>query len=476
VTRFLVPLHVIGEAFGSLRRDIKRLLPMSLGIVWGMASVMVLLAIARGFESGQRRTLEAFGDRFVLLRMNRAELDRGGGGGKAQLQMDDRDVGRLRRGAPAISRLSPMNSAFRARLTSDMGLEDRAWVQGVLPELTKIRNLPLAEGRFHDEFDEEARRRVIVLGAGACQELFGVEPAVGRFVRVAGFSRIADPPRPPTATVANQTQRGSMPVTSQATLASFSDGGRAVRRSPFVVADPDTDDNSRGEVFEVIGVLEDTEVQHETYVSVRTRAFIPFQTSCAIFDRRFSIIYLEPRSLEDKDLAIQQFREVMGSRYGFGPDDRNAVLVYFDSIERARTIEAVFGGLRLFLTLVGFLILAIGGLGVLNVVLVSVASRRYEIGLRKALGATPATIYLQFFTETAMACVISGVLGFLVGMTGIYLLAWVPLPAGFSHPVLDPQTALLAFGTLAVVAVAVGLYPARVAAALPPVEALRARG
>jgi ABC-type antimicrobial peptide transport system permease subunit len=225
-----------------------------------------------------------------------------------------------------------------------------------------------------------------------------------------------------------------------------------------------------GESFEVIGVLKDIETQKESYVSVARVAFIPFATSTAVFDNRYNIILVEPRSVEDKQLAIEQFRTVMGSRYGFGPDDRNAVLIYFDAIERARSVEAIFGGARIFLAAVGVLILAIGGIGIMNVVLVSVASRTFEIGLR----ATPFAIYTQFFFETSLACFLSGLLGFSLGAGSIALLSELPLPQNFSRPVLDMHTSLVSFGILTGIALAVSFYPAKRAALLPPIEALQA--
>jgi len=230
-----------------------------------------------------------------------------------------------------------------------------------------------------------------------------------------------------------------------------------------------------GELFEVIGVLKDVETTRESYVSVARVSFVPFSTSMQVFDRDFSTILIEPRTIEDRDLALRQFREVMGARYGFDPDDRNAVLLYFDAIERARSIKAIFGGVRLFLVAIGALILAVGAIGVMNVILVSVAARTFEIGLRKALGATPLTIYTQFFLEAVLACLLSGLLGFVLGAIGIELLSGIPLPAGFSSPELDLRTAGISFGILAVVAVAAGVFPARRAAFLVPVEALKGR-
>jgi putative ABC transport system permease protein len=125
---------------------------------------------------------------------------------------------------------------------------------------------------------------------------------------------------------------------------------------------------------------------------------------------------------------------------------------------------------------VGVLILAIGGVGVMNVVLVSVAARGYEIGLRKALGATPLAVALQVFAETALGCFLSGAVGFLVGAGVIALLSFVPLPQGFARPELDLETAALAFALLAAVAVVVALPPARRAAAMAPALALRTGG
>lgn len=457
---------------------------MALGIIWGMASVMVLLAVAGGFERAQQKSLGAFGDRFVLVRLNRAELDRARGGEERRLMMDALDVERLRVGAPAIRRLSPMNMAYGAQITGGNGSGRRVAISGSLPELAQIRNLPLAEGRFLNEFDELHRRRVIVLGPQVRAQLFGKAPAVGRKVRVAGFSTAAIPapaaPLPP----ALAGQRGATPQPSRAAPGSTP----AAPTSPTASTPATNASTARtavtalatsgvgAELFEVIGVLADVEVQKESYVSISRNAFVPFSTSCAVFDDRFNIMLLEPRSPADKDLALAQFRQVMGARYGFSPDDENAVLLYFDAIGRAQAIEAVFRGVELFLALVGAAILLIGAVGLMNVVLVSLAARRFEIGLRKALGATPLVIATQVFLETALACVASGGLGFILGAGAIFLFDVLPLPEGFSRPSLDPRVAGSSFALLAAVAITASVYPAWRAARLTPVEALRSKG
>ncbi len=460
--------HSVSEAIASLGREWRRLLPMSLGIVWGMASIMVLLAVATGFERSQKRALSAYGDRFVLLRVNRAELDRAGARRMPRLRMDTRDVERLRRGAPAIRRLSPMVMAYRARITAESGAGTGVFVAGALPEIAQLRHLPLAEGRFYNEIENAERRRVIVLGPTARKQLFGTRPAIGEKVRVAGFATAEIP------------QRSAPPSPEIAGLRGAASRGSAASGSPssIVPVAPETarDVQITGELFEVIGVLADVEIQRESYVSVARLAFVPYVTACVVFDDDFNTIFIEPRSTAERDLAIEQFREVVGARYGFESDDRNAVLVYFDAISRAQSIEAIFGSLRIFLALVGVLILGIGAIGVMNAVLVTVTARTYEIGLRKALGATPLAISIQFFVETVAGCFASGAVGFALGASGIALLNAVPLPDGFSRPILDLETAGTAFLLLTGVAIVVGVAPARRAAALPPVEALRARG
>ena len=468
-------LHSFTQAVGSIHRERRRLYPMALGIVWGMASVMVLLAIAGGFEASQKKALSAYGERFLYLQINRAELDRASGGEYRHVTMDTLDIERLRKGAPAIRRFTPMNMAYRSRITGRSGAGTGIVVTGAFSEITKIRNMPLEEGRFYDDIDEAQRNRVIVLGAIARKQLFGAESAVGRTVRISGFSTAMIPGRepPPQASAARRRteKRPQVADTRVYTRENF------VRRSlsrPNATGDRDV--GIATELFTVIGVLKDVEIQHESYVSLARAAFIPFSTSCMVFDRDFRTMLLEPRSPEDRDLALRQFKEVMGARYGFGPEDRNAVVVFFDSIARAKSIAAIFRGFRLFLAAVGALILGIGAIGVMNVVLVSVAARKFEIGLRKALGATPFVIYTQFFIETLLACLSSGGLGFLLGAGAIALVQTLPLPEGFSRPVLDAEISLFAFGLLAGVAVLVGIYPARRAALLAPVEALKGGG
>ncbi len=203
-------LHSLTEALSSIGRERRRLYPMALGIVWGMASVMVLLALAAGFEESQVRSLAAYGQNFIYLRLNRAELDRAAASGteERRLMMDLLDLQRLRDGAPAIRRFTPMNMAYRAHVTGGTGTTHVS-VAGASPEIARIRNLPLEEGRFYDDIDEAERRRVIVLGPMARKQLFGNEPCLGRDIRVGGFSSSMIPGREPKPQAYAAARRGA---------------------------------------------------------------------------------------------------------------------------------------------------------------------------------------------------------------------------------------------------------------------------
>jgi putative ABC transport system permease protein len=396
---------------------------MAAGIVWGVASVFVLVAIGRGFESSQRASLEALGDSFLLLRVNRATTTRGDVRSNAFVRLDGEDMELMRAGAPSVGALSPKATnwfvqAFRG------GNITRLTATGVDPEYADICHVALEPGgRWIDQNDLDQELPVVVLGWGAREELFGDAPCVGEEIRVI-FSR---------------------------------DGGAdTVFRS-----------------LTVIGALRDEELAgDDIYTSHRRIAFVPFTTWERFSPEDFQFFVMRPARPELKEQALAEVRGVLGRRHGFDGANRNTLVPYFDSYERRATIDAVFGGVQVFRVAVGVLILLLGAVGVANVVLMSVAARTYEFGLRRALGCRRRWIFAQVFLEAALVCVASGALGFLLGVLCVRSIGLLELPEGFAAPQPELATAWLPGALLFVVSLAAAAWPAARAARMSLVRAL----
>jgi putative ABC transport system permease protein len=185
-----------------------------------------------------------------------------------------------------------------------------------------------------------------------------------------------------------------------------------------------------------------------------------------------SFINYQPRERGLHTIAQQEVHRVIGRNHGFNYLDPDA-FDEWDSIKTAESIGKIFDAMNAFLGTVGLVTLALGAIGIINIMLVAVADRTREIGLRKALGATNGSIMFQFFIEGAFLTLLSGFLGMGGAAALMSALAQLPQPPGFDTPRLVPMTAAVAIGSLAIAGVIAGLYPARKAALLQPVEALR---
>jgi putative ABC transport system permease protein len=301
----------------------------------------------------------------------------------------------------------------------------RATAQGVLPEYAEICHVPLLPGsRWIDQNDIDQELPVAVLGPGVREELFGQEDWQGQDVMLT-FSR---------------------------------NGGAdtVVRR------------------LAVIGALADEELaSDEIYTSHRRVIFLPFTTWERFAPRGFQFFVMKPVTPDHRDQALAELRAVLAERHGFDPDNENTLLPYFDAIERARQIDQVFGGMRLFLSAVGVLILLLGALGVANVVLMSVTARTFEFGLRRALGCKRRWIFGQVFLEAALVCVASGAMGFGLGVLTVQVMGGMELPEGFARPQAEWQAAFLPGLLLLVVSLAAATWPAARAARLSVADTLQ---
>jgi putative ABC transport system permease protein len=209
------------------------------------------------------------------------------------------------------------------------------------------------------------------------------------------------------------------------------------------------------------------------------RIFIPIETMRNLFrlkeeNTEDAISFLNYRPLDPyQDLvAKNEVHQVLAGRHGFDPKLADA-FEDWDTIENNRKVGKIFDAMDWFLGVVGVVTLGLGAIGIINIMLVSVTERTREIGLRKALGATHRAILAQFFAEGAFLTALSGGIGLMITTGLVAVLAALPAPEGFDTPRIVPASAAIAILSLAVAGIAAGLYPARQAALLPPVEALR---
>jgi putative ABC transport system permease protein len=209
------------------------------------------------------------------------------------------------------------------------------------------------------------------------------------------------------------------------------------------------------------------------------RGYIPFPIMAMNFplkgdNHRYSISFVEyqPRLTAEHKLALEEVHKIIASNHGFDANDPNA-FDEWDSIEESKMVGTVFDVMDMFLGTVGIVTLALGAIGVINIMLVAVSERTREIGLRKALGATNRNILFQFFLEGLFLTFASGLIGIAFAGGLLAMVGNVKGEGGFDPPRLVPMSALLAIGSLTLAGVIAGLYPARRAAMLQPVEALR---
>lgn len=237
----------------------------------------------------------------------------------------------------------------------------------------------------------------------------------------------------------------------------------------------------QGYPYTVIGVLAKKQ-QNGSYGSGpdNTQLFVPFSSmerdfppiNQGSFPGRVNNIVVEPITADLHEAALRQVRKILGQRHGFEPEDLDALWVW-DTLEGAKLTDRIFQSMTLFFGTVALLTLALGGIGVMNIMLVAVTERTREIGVRKALGATASDIRKQFLTESAIITLVSGFTGLAIGIGICLALKAAPLPDVLPHPAISPVAILASLLTLGLITLTAGTYPAFRAASLTPIECLR---
>jgi putative ABC transport system permease protein len=308
-------------------------------------------------------------------------------------------------------------------------------ISGIEPQYQDIRTIELEYGRNFNWQDEEHASRVAIVGFDVAEQLFGHRQILGELVTFNGIA---------------YTVVGKIRKKEQDSNYSGPDNNKIFVPFAAMAKDMPRRDAQPGVVSNIIVSPKDWVV-----------ADLP-----RVLDTR-------TRRIEDIDWPLEQnVRAVLARRHGFDPGDRDAVAMWDTSMETLM-FERMIGHMRTFFTVVGIVTLMLGGIGVMNIMLVAVKERTREIGVRKALGATTANIQRQFFLEGFFLTMLSGGTGLLLGLGLCRLVNLAPMPARFSGMLVSWESGLLALAMLVTVGVVTSTYPARRAAELPPVEALR---
>lgn len=384
-----------------------------LGITWGTVAVVVLLAFSVGLEQQTRKRFHGLGDRIVILFGGRTTQPYAGFREGRRIRLDEEDASVLTREIPEIVMISPEYSERETPVRRGTNAVNPN-ITGIWPVYGEMRNvIPASGGRFVNPPDVEERRRVVVLGDEVAELLFRGEAAVGREVLVGG--------------------------------------------TPFTV----------------IGVMQ-PKLQNSSYNSRdEDRVFIPASTHRALFgDRYVNNMVYRVSSPQLTKAVERRVYETLGRKYRFDPADEDALGVW-DTAEWEKIFGYLFLGFKLFFALVGSFTLSVGGIGVANIMFVVVRERTREIGIKRSVGARRRHILSQFLAEALLIVVVGAVLGVLVSLGIVKLMSLLPLQEFVGAPTISIQVALITMGLLAAVATLAGLFPARRAAGMDPVECLR---
>ena len=405
------------------------------GITWGIVSIVILSAVSEGFQRGNLKVMRELGKNIIIIRNGRTSMQAGGERAGRIVRLDINDVYALKEKSKLIQYITPelmggvnVKSAFNAASSG---------ISGVWPVYQQIRTIELERGRLMNEADNHEARRVVVLGYDACKQLFADRD----------------------------------PIDSTVTL--------------------------NGVPYTVIGKIR-KKTQDSNYTGPdNNRLFVPYEAMRKDFPLRggmntadsLSAIIAAPfdevadsladgpgkrgKGFFDNSGPVEtEIRQILAPRHDFDPQDREALSMWNTAIGSVMFIK-IIGSMKEFFIAVSIITLALGGIGVMNIMLIAVKERTKEIGVRKALGATSRLIQRQFLSEGLLLTLLSGAAGLGLGVGLCKLINLAPVPDRFAGMIITWQVAAFAIAVLVLIGALASLYPARRAAELPPIEALR---
>jgi putative ABC transport system permease protein len=403
------------QAYTALRHNRSRTLLTMLGMAWGIATVVLLLAYGTGFERGLWSAFRSFGTNLVFIFPGRTELQAGGTKAGTQVRLTVNDLDYIRSEVPLLKRVSP---EVTKQCLAAFGTRSATYgVSGVYASYAHMRRLDIAEGTFFSEADDFTHTRVAVIGSDAKKKLFSGQDAIGQALRLDGIS------------------------------------------------------------YQIVGVMKH-QIQNGDD-NINEHVYVPYSAMNDLANTYYlTAVVMEYEG--DHAKVVKAVRESMGFHHYFDPKDQRAIFV-FDVFADLLDLQVISTGIKILLGFIGLLTLGIGGVGLMNIMLVSVTQRTREIGVEKALGAHRWHILFQFLAEALAITAIGGLLGVVLA----YLISWsvggLPLWSAFEenasegdiHLYIDSATLIWSTAILSFVGIISGMLPAIKAARLDPIEALR---
>ena len=411
--------EILGQVLDNLLRNKLRSALTMAGIAWGVASIVLIVAMGEGFKSGQRNNTKSLGEDLVIVFGGRTEKQAGGERAGKRVRPTMQDVRAVRSEAFLVRRVAAELSTQASAVSPyNSGSFETT---GVEPDWFGIRTIPLASGRHFTAADENDGARVCILGNKVKKQLFGTRAvAPGVEIRI-----------------------NSLP-------------------------------------FRVVGFMEDKQQNSSYSGRDADKVLIPYSTLERDMPPKWpfyvpgllnNFVY-QPRSIAAWEDAQRQVRKLMGRNHAFDPTDEAAVRMW-DTLKSAEMVAGIFDSMTAFLGIIALVTLTLGGVGVMNIMLVSVTERTREIGIRKAMGATRRRILVDFLFEGVILAFASGAAGWSFAWGLSWIVNQLPKSEMLDGLPVDMTTASIAFSALVVIAIASSILPAWRAASLQPVEALR---
>ena len=412
---------IIREAAEALRFNRQRSLLTTISLAWGVACFVILYSYGDGFHFALQKAFRAVGQDLILIFGGQTSKQAGGERSGRRIRLDLADVAAIREAVPLVAGISP--EMMIRNITVVRGYRTQTMmVRAAYPAYGAVRNMGMSSGRWLSPDDQMQKKRVAILGAKAAEKMFGEIPPEGEELTLNGLR------------------------------------------------------------FTVVGVLR-TKTQISNYNTPDNDSiFIPYETGSLLRDIKYpDVIVWSPLNPVFREDAVRQVRATLARLHNFSPNDESAAEMIVFS-EFMRIVDNMGMALKLLLGFIGTLTLAIGGIGLANIMLVSVTQRTREIGVLKSIGATRRSILAQFLLEAMAIVTVGGVLGVLAGYGVTAFLQTLPLlgplfhdktGAGDIHLQISRFAVLTSTLLLEGVGLVAGLLPAIKAARLDPIEALR---